>query len=115
MEVIDLRSVRPLDKKTILASLSKTGRLIVTDTGFKTFGIAAEVSALAAEEGFRYLRQPVARITLPDAPTPCASNLEDAYYPKVSDIVRTAERLVSGKASQAPTREDKQVEFFGPF
>jgi pyruvate dehydrogenase E1 component beta subunit len=103
MEVIDLRSIRPLDKNTILRSVAKTGRLIVTDTGFKTLGVSAEIAACVVEEGFSFLREPIVRIALPDAPTPCASNLEEAYYPKVSDIIEAAEKLVAGKTSQLPS------------
>lgn len=115
MEVIDLRSLRPLDRTTILRSLQKTGRLIVTDTGFKSFGVSAEIAALAAEEGYAYLKQPVARITLPDLPTPCSYALEEAYYPKVGDIVAAAEKMVTGRRTPVQEERSSAIAFHGPF
>lgn len=116
MEVIDLRTIRPLDKETILTSLQKTGRLLVTDTGFKTFGVSAEIASLAAEEGFSFLKAPVARVTLPDAPTPCSYVLEEIYYPKVNDLVVAAEKLVSGKKTALDdTAGKREIQFHGPF
>lgn len=115
MEVIDLRSVRPLDKETILRSLAKTGRLIVTDTGLKSYGVSAEIAALASEEGFAFLKQPVARVALPDAPTPCSPVLEEAYYPSVQTLIAAAEKLVAGKTAEVTPSGPKEVTFFGPF
>lgn len=93
-EVIDLRSVLPLDTKLIVGSVCKTGRLIVADTGWKTCGVAAEVAALAAEHAYDSLKAPVRRICLPDAPTPASHALEKAYYPGAADIARTAKGLL---------------------
>ena len=118
MEVIDLRTVRPLDKETILASVRKTGRLIVTDTAIKQFGSSAEISAMVAEQAFSSLKAPVARIALPDAPTPCSFVLEEAYYPKVTDIVETARRLVTGKGHDSRSESgvsEQALNFTGPF
>lgn len=88
-EVVDLRSLRPLDTRAILASARKTRRLIVADTGWKSFGIAAEIVAQVAEAGVGLDRPPV-RICLPDAPTPTSPALAAAYYPTSADIVRSA-------------------------
>lgn len=88
VEVIDLRSASPLDKKTILESVRKTGRLIVADGGWLTGGLAAEVAAIAASEGFEWLRAPVARIALPDVPAPMSKPLEKAFYPTADNIER---------------------------
>jgi pyruvate dehydrogenase E1 component beta subunit len=86
-EVIDLRSVRPLDEELIVASVRKTGRLLVADTGWKRCGVSAEVAAIAAERAFDRLRAPVRRICVADCPTPASHVLEQAFYPNVADIV----------------------------
>lgn len=85
-EVIDLRTLRPLDEKIILDSVGKTGRLIIADCGWKTGGITAEIGAMVAEKGFYYLKAPIKRIACPDLPTPAAYNLEKAYYIGKNDI-----------------------------
>ncbi len=96
-EVIDLRSIQPLDEKTVIDSVRKTGRLIAADMGWKLCGVSAEVAALAAEQCHSSLKAPVRRITLPATPTPASHVLEKAYYPTHEDIVRTAKELM-GKA-----------------
>ncbi len=85
-EVIDLRSAKPIDKQIILESLKKTGRLVIADGGWKTCGLAAEVAAIVMEEGYEYLKGPLKRITLPDAPAPASSVLEKEYYPDADTI-----------------------------
>jgi len=79
-EVIDPRTLRPLDEDIILNSVAKTGRLIIVDCGWKTGGITAEIGAMVAEKGFSHLKSPVKRLACPDLPTPAAWNLEEAYY-----------------------------------
>lgn len=93
-EVVDLRSIQPLDEKTIAESVRKTGRLIIADTGWKLCGISAEVAAIAAEQAHDALKAPVRRICFPAAPTPAGPSLEKAYYPGCEDIVRTAKELI---------------------
>lgn len=117
LEIIDLRSVRPLDTRTIINSVRKTGRLIVTDTAIKTMGISAEISASVSEQAFTSLKHPIVRICLPDAPTPCAQPLEEAYYPKVKDIVETARMMVTGKKQEtsAEVVTENRHTFLGPF
>jgi pyruvate dehydrogenase E1 component beta subunit len=95
LEVIDPRTLRPFDEELLLASLDKTGRLIVADVDWKTGGFAAEVVALAAEKGFASLKKPPARVCLPDIPTPASYVLEEAFYKGVGDIVRAAEALMA--------------------
>lgn len=85
-EVIDPRTLRPLDEEIILNSVAKTGRLIIVDCGWKTGGITAEIGAMVAEKGFSHLKFPIKRITCPDLPTPAASSLEKAYYIGKKDI-----------------------------
>ena len=95
VEVIDLRSLKPLDENLLLTSVKKTGRLIVADGGWKTCGVAAEVSARIAEnEVFRSLRAPIMRVSLPDTPAPASSALENVYYPKAERIVAAVKRIL---------------------
>jgi pyruvate/2-oxoglutarate/acetoin dehydrogenase E1 component len=81
IEVIDPRSLKPLDTRTILASVEKTGRLIVADEGWLTCGFASEVSAIVAERGITFLDAPIVRVGAPDVPCPFSPPLEDAYIP----------------------------------
>jgi pyruvate dehydrogenase E1 component beta subunit len=92
-EVIDLRTIKPLDKEIILDSVKKTGRLVVADVGWKSFGMAAEISALVFEEAFEFLKSPFIRVTLPDAPAPASAALENIYFPKQKDIRESIEKL----------------------
>jgi pyruvate dehydrogenase E1 component beta subunit len=89
-EVIDLRSIRPLDEATVIASVKKTGHLIVADTSWELCGVASEIAALAAEKAWSYLKAPVRRIALANCPAPVSLQLEDAFYPKASTIARAA-------------------------
>ena len=94
VEVIDLRSIKPLDKNLLLESVKKTGRLVIADGGWKTCGFAAEISALVCENIFDYLKVPIIRVTLPDTPAPASSALERYYYPNSKDIVRAIKEMV---------------------
>jgi 2-oxoisovalerate dehydrogenase E1 component len=93
-EVIDLRTVAPLDKETILASLSKTNRLLIAHEGVTDFGIGAEIAALAVYEGFWTLDAPVMRVAPPPTPSPYAPNLESLWLPDRHSIERAAAALV---------------------
>jgi pyruvate dehydrogenase E1 component beta subunit len=86
IEVIDPRTIKPLDFDLIHQSIKKTGRLIVADGGWKTCGIAAEITALAAERAFCDLKAPVVRVALPDIPAPASRTLEEVYYPRSKEI-----------------------------
>ncbi len=86
-EVIDLRTLRPLDKATVLASLKKTNRMVVVEEGWPVCSIASEIITIAMEEGFDDLDAPVRRVTNEDVPMPYAANLEKAALLKVSDVV----------------------------
>ena len=120
-EVCDLRTASPVDWETIYQSVKKTGRLIVADTGWKSFGVSAEISARVYEKLGDILKAPVERIALPDGPTPCAASLEKIYYPGVETLVQTAKKLVSRrKKSEPEVPKSKQTpvgqrEFVGPF
>ncbi|KAL4280895.1 hypothetical protein GQ457_03G006990 [Hibiscus cannabinus] len=91
-EVINLRSIRPLDRSTINASVRKTNRLITVEEGFPQHGVGAEICASVVEESFAYLDAPVERIAGADVPMPYAANLERLAVPQVEDIVRAAKR-----------------------
>lgn len=95
-EVIDLRSVKPFDTEIILASVGKTGRLVVADPGWTAFGVSAEIAAFVAENGFHLLKSAVARVALPDCPAPAARTLEAAYYRSGKDIAAAARKVVGG-------------------
>ena len=100
VEMIDLRTVKPLDVELILGSVQKTGRLVVADGGWKSFGIAAEVSALVCEKAFDNLNAPIMRVALPDCPAPASGVLEKAYYPTWKNIAHTIEELLGNGHSK---------------
>ncbi len=81
VEIIDPRTLVPLDKEAILNSVKKTGRLLVADEGHKTCGVAAEISAIVAEDAIYYLKAPVKRVTSPNTPVPFSPPLEQAFIP----------------------------------
>jgi pyruvate dehydrogenase E1 component beta subunit len=92
-EVIDLRSIRPLDIDTIVESVKRTNRLVSVEEGWPFAGIGSELSAIAMEEAFDYLDAPVARVHGADVPMPYAANLEKLALPQAEDIVAAAKRV----------------------
>lgn len=94
-EVLDLRSLRPLDEAAILASVRKTHRAVIVDEGWRSGSLAAEVSARIMEGAFYDLDAPVARVCSAEVPIPYPAHLENAAVPQVPAIVAAAERLVS--------------------
>ncbi|MFH1974984.1 MAG: pyruvate dehydrogenase complex E1 component subunit beta [Pseudomonadota bacterium] len=94
-EVIDLRTIKPLDKECILASVRKTGRLVVTDGGWKSFGVAAEVQAMVFEEAFEAMKSSPVRVCLPDCPAPASASLERVYYPVEQDIIKAIRKTIN--------------------
>jgi 2-oxoisovalerate dehydrogenase E1 component beta subunit len=92
-EVLDLRTVWPMDTEAILRSVEKTSRAVVLYESHRAFGIGAEVSAVIAEEGFELLDAPVVRLAPPNVPVPFSPPLEDAFIPQVEDIVEAVQRL----------------------
>jgi pyruvate/2-oxoglutarate/acetoin dehydrogenase E1 component len=99
-EVIDLRSLKPWDHATVLDSVRKTGAAVVADPGWRTAGASAEIAATIAEDAFQYLRAPVARVTLPDAPAPSCRSEEQAYYPGAREIARAARRIAKTRGAR---------------
>lgn len=98
VEVVDLRSVAPLDRATVLKSVAKTGRAVIADECNHSFGVAAEIAATLAEDGLAYLKAPVCRVTVPDVPVPFSPPLE-------AELTVTAGKIVAGalKVLNAPT------------
>ncbi len=89
-EVINLRTIRPLDRWTVLESLKKTNRIISVEEGWPFAGIGAEIAALCMEHGFDYLDAPVRRVCAADVPLPYAANLEQLALPQIDEIVHAA-------------------------
>jgi pyruvate dehydrogenase E1 component beta subunit len=93
-EVIDLRTLKPFDEATILASVRKTGRLLVVHEASRMCGVGAEIAAVVAEKAFRALKAPVARLTGPDAPAPASIPLEQAFMPREETIMSAVRKLL---------------------
>lgn len=94
VEVIDLRSVSPLDRNTILLSVAKTRRLVVVDPAPRTCSVAAEIVATVAEAALERLKAPIARLTAPDVPVPFSPHLERLMYPTAATIAASVRGLV---------------------
>jgi 2-oxoisovalerate dehydrogenase E1 component beta subunit len=95
VEVLDLRSLKPLDEAAILASARKTGKVLIVHEAVRTCGVGAEVAALIVERAFEHLDAPVARLAAPDAPVPYSPPLEDAYRPNAAKILVAARELLA--------------------
>jgi len=87
VEVVDPRTLNPLDKKTIIDSVKKTGHVVVASDDTKTGGVCAEISSMINEEGFSHLEAPIKRVAAPDAPVPSSRELEKLYIPNKDDII----------------------------
>jgi pyruvate dehydrogenase E1 component beta subunit len=94
-EVLDLRTLKPLDEDTIVASARRTGRVIVVHEANRTCGVGAEVAAIVAERAWSSLKAPVVRITSPDTPAPASFALEAAFTPQVEQIVAAAQSIAA--------------------
>ena len=92
-EVIDLRTIRPMDTATIIASVQKTGRAVTVEEGWQQSGVGAEVAARIMENAFDYLDAPVARVSGKDVPMPYAANLEKLALPSVAEVVQAAKAV----------------------
>lgn len=95
VEVIDLRSLQPLDDETVLASVRKTGRLLIVHEDTRTGGIAGEITARVADEAFLHLDAPIRRVTAPDTPVPFSPPMERAYLPDVEAVLGAARDLLA--------------------
>src|SRR5579875_3483232 len=92
-EVIDLRTLLPLDRQTILDSVRRTNKLLVVHEDTRTGGLAGEIAAIVTEEAFEDLDGPTRRVTALDTPVPFAPSLEERFLPQVADVVRVAREL----------------------
>ena len=122
-EVLDLRTIKPLDEKTILESVKKTGRVIVIDSGWQSFGVSGEILAFISEKMWGFLKCAPCRLAFPDVPTPTSWVLAKHYYPKACDIVNSARMMFGlpllsdqeqGISSDAPLDVPDKT-FKGPF
>jgi 2-oxoisovalerate dehydrogenase E1 component len=95
-EVIDLRTLRPLDDETIMASVAKTHRVLIVDEGWRSGGISAEIAARIMEQSFYELDQPVERLCGVEVPMPYPKHLEEAAMPLAPDIVNVVRRMING-------------------
>jgi len=122
-EIIDLRTIKPLDEEAILSSVNKTGRVAVVDGAWRSFGISAEVLALIAEKSYDKLKNAPCRIAFPDSPTPTSWALTNYYYPRAIDIVEAIKNIfnipgLSEKKSDSCKNVPMDVpdkSFTGPF
>ena len=116
-EVVDPRTLRPLDSALICRSAARTGRLVIADTGWRSYGVSAEIAARAAEELWGVLKAPIRRVALPEVPTPASSTLETAYYPGPPEIVAAVKQCLAAPAGAVPERviPSHRKEFEGPF
>jgi pyruvate/2-oxoglutarate/acetoin dehydrogenase E1 component len=94
IEVVDPRTIAPLDKQTIINSVKKTGKVVIVEEGCKTGGVGAEISAIIAEEALDYLDAPIKRVANPDVPIPFSPPLEDHVIPDKNSIIGAIKTLV---------------------
>ena len=92
-EVIDLRTLRPMDTAAIVASVQKTGSAVTVEEGWQQSGVGAEIAARIMEKAFDYLDAPVLRVSVKDVPMPYAANLEKLALPSVAEVVAAAKSV----------------------
>ena len=95
VEVVDLRSLKPFDRETVLASARKTGKIAIAHEAFRTCGMGGELAALISEHAFEWLDAPLVRITAPDTPVPYSPPLEDAFRPNAAKIAEALRDLAA--------------------
>jgi len=121
VEVIDVRTLRPLDDTMIFESVQKTGRLIVADTGWQSFGVSAEIVARVAEKALHDLKYPPQRVALPETPSPTTFVLANQYFPTSRNILMTAKQMDLKipdhllNAETPPLLDIPDSSFSGPF
>ena len=109
-ELIDLRSIKPWDRELVFASVRKTGRLVVADSGWQTCGVASEIVATVACNMFGQLKSPISRVTLPDIPAPVSASLEKAYYPTANSIVAAVRNMLDLKRGTCERNSHRPAE-----
>ncbi|MGQ0840979.1 alpha-ketoacid dehydrogenase subunit beta [Actinokineospora sp.] len=115
VEIVDVRSLRPLDDAIICESVARTGRLVVADTSWARYGFAAEVAAVVAENVPEALRAPVRRVTPPDCPAPVSWPLEEAWHPGADSIAEACLDLLGAHRGDLPRLADVAAGFQGPY
>lgn len=108
VELIDLRTVKPIDEEIVLKSVRKTGRLVVADGGWKTCGYAAEIMAIVSEKAFACLKVPIRRVTLPDCPAPASAELEKEFYKHSEHIVEAIMQIFEVEEKAKPQAGGQQ-------
>jgi len=96
-EIIDPRTIKPLDIDLILSSVQKTKRLVVAEGAWQSFGVSSEISQLVYTQLFNHLSAPIEKVCLPDCPAPASRSLEAGYYPKSEQIVAAVKKTLRGK------------------
>lgn len=115
VELVDLRTLRPLDTKTVINSVKKTGRLVAVDGDWGPCGIAGEIVSIAAENCFNELKSPPRRITWPDMPAPTSVSLESEFYPNVEDICSAVYQCLDRPVGMLQMENAQPESFIGPF
>ena len=114
-EVVDARSIRPLDDAMICASVVKTGHLVVADTSWARYGFTAEVAAVVAENVPGALKAPVRRVAPPDCPQPVAAPLENAFNPNAETVTRACLEVLGLADGVVPKTRDAMAHSLGPY
>ena len=104
VEVVDPRTLVPLDRAAILDSVQRTGRLVVVDEAPLSCGVASEISAIMADEGFEFLRSPIVRVTRPDIPVPFSKPLEDSITPTAERVIAAVQQVIDWRAKRDSAR-----------
>ena len=94
VEVIDLRTVRPLDYDTVLESVKKTNRLVILEEAWPFASVASEITYMVQQKAFDYLDAPIKRITTPDAPAPYSAPLFEAWLPNSEDVIKAVKKVM---------------------
>lgn len=115
VEVIDLRTLRPWDKETVIKSIQKTGRLMVVDTGWLSCGIGSEIAATVAEDAFEFIKAPIKRVGLAESPTPSSYKLEEYFYPNCNNIIESVGKMMSRSDVRSELERDTSKKFSGSF
>ena len=95
VEIVDLRTLNPLDRDTLLASARKTGKVLIAHEATRSCGVGAEVAALIAEHAFEHLDAPIVRLTAPDVPIPFSPPLEQRVLPQLDDMKEACRELLA--------------------
>ena len=97
VDLIDLNTIKPLDTKTIIKSVKKTGNLIIIDSGFNFLSIASEIISILSTNSLKYFKSEPIKLTMPDIPVPSSFSLTKKIYPGYLDIIKAAERIFKKK------------------